>query len=85
MASNRDVGACPLGDLSVLLVDVKKACALLSICERRLWSLTNCNAIPHYRIGKSVRYSPAELVAWVESGCPTDAGAADRVRKAVAR
>jgi len=66
-----------------LLIDAKAARVVLSIGERRLWLLTNCKAIPSRRIGKSVRYVPAELAAWVACGCPTDAGAADRVRKAV--
>lgn len=67
-----------------LLIDAKAACALLSMGERRLWVLTNCRAIPSRKIGRSVRYSPAELAAWVACGCPTEGGAGDRVRKAVA-
>lgn len=66
-----------------LLIGAKAACLALSMGERRLWSLTNCRAIPSRKIGKSVRYSPAELAAWVDFGCPTQAGAADRVRKSV--
>lgn len=64
-----------------LLIDAKAACALLSMGERRLWVLTNCRAIPSRKIGRSVRYSPAELAAWIACGCPTEPGAADRVRK----
>lgn len=66
-----------------LLIDAKAARALLSIGERRLWELTNCHAIPSHKIGRSVRYSPAELAEWVANGCPIESGAADRVRKAV--
>jgi hypothetical protein len=68
-----------------LLIDAKAACALLCMGERRLWVLSNCRAIPSHKIGKSRRYSPDEIRAWVRAGCPTDAGAGDRVRKAVAR
>ncbi|MDZ4686820.1 MAG: hypothetical protein SH850_17240 [Planctomycetaceae bacterium] len=68
---------------SPLLIDAKATKALLGIGERRLWLLTNCKAIPSRKIGASVRYSPAELAAWVACGCPTAAGSADRVRKAV--
>lgn len=67
-----------------LLIDARAACALLCMGERRLWVLTNCKAVPSRKIGKSVRYSPAELAAWVACGCPTEGGAGDRVRKAVA-
>ncbi len=66
-----------------LLYNAEVTQQVLSLGERRLWELTNCNAIPSYKIGKSVRYSPVELAAWVASGCPTDAGAGDRIRKAV--
>lgn len=66
-----------------LLIDAKAACVMLCMGERRLWVLTNCKAIPSRKIGKSVRYSPDELAAWVACGCPTNAGAADRLRKAV--
>ena len=65
------------------LIDAKDARALLAIGARKLWSLTNCGAIPSHRIGRSVRYSPVELRAWIDAGCPTDAGAGDRIRKAV--
>jgi excisionase family DNA binding protein len=66
-----------------LLIDAKEACELLRVCERRLWTLTACGAIPSFKIGKSRRYSPDELRAWIRAGCPTDAGAAERVRKGV--
>jgi predicted DNA-binding transcriptional regulator AlpA len=68
---------------SQLLVDAKAACPMLSMGRRTLWLLTNRKAVPSIRIGRAVRYSPVELSAWVSMGCPTDAGAADRVRKAV--
>lgn len=66
-----------------LLIDARAACALLSMGARRLWVLSNCRAIPSHKIGKSRRYCPEELRAWVRAGCPTDADSADRVRKAV--
>jgi predicted DNA-binding transcriptional regulator AlpA len=66
-----------------LLIDSRKVQALLGISPRKLWSLTNCNAIPHKRIGRSVRYDPVELKAWMDAGCATDSGAAERVRAAM--
>ncbi len=68
---------------AAMLVDAKAACELLCVGERRLWLLTNMNAIPHRRIGRSVRYAPAELALWISMGCPVEPGAGDRVRKAV--
>ncbi len=68
-----------------LLIDAPTACKMLCIGERRLWVLSNCGAIPSHKIGKSRRYAPDELRAWIGAGCPTQPGAGDRVRKAVAR
>jgi hypothetical protein len=72
-------GAAPM------LIDAKAACDLLSMGKRRLWTLSNCRAIPSFKIGKSRRYSLDELRAWIRAGCPTEGGAGDRVRKAVAQ
>lgn len=66
-----------------LLVDARGACALLCMGERRLWELSNCGAIPSLKIGKSRRYCPDELRAWIRAGCPTGTGAGDRVRRAL--
>lgn len=66
-----------------LLIDARSACVMLCVGTRRLWTLTNCNAIPSRKIGASVRYSPAELSAWIACGCPTECGAGDRIRRAV--
>ncbi|MCA9272134.1 MAG: helix-turn-helix domain-containing protein [Phycisphaerales bacterium] len=65
------------------LVDAKEACKLLCMGPRRLWSLTNCNAIPSRKIGRSVRYLPDELRAWIEAGCPTEPDSAEDIREAV--
>lgn len=64
-----------------LLIDSKAAAKALGIGERTLWGLTRCDAIPVRRVGRLVRYCPEELRAWVAAGCPTEPGAADRVRK----
>ena len=68
-------------DHTPMLIDADEAASELSLGARTLWSLTKCNAIPSRKIGRSVRYSPAELRAWVAAGCPTEPGAAARVRK----
>ena len=75
--------APPHGTEATLLLDRKAVCVCLSIGQRRLWELTNCNAIPSRRIGRSVRYEPSELRAWVAMGCPTEPGAGRRVRAEV--
>lgn len=63
-----------------MLIPAKEAAERLSLSVRKLWSLTQCRALPSRRIGRSVRYSPVELHAWITAGCPTEPGAADRIR-----
>jgi predicted DNA-binding transcriptional regulator AlpA len=62
-----------------ILINVPAACTTLCMGPRRLWTLTNNGAIPSRKIGRSVRYVPAELAAWVAAGCPCEAGAGDRI------
>lgn len=56
-------------DLSknTVLVDCATAAKLLAISARHLWSLTASRQIRCIRIGRSVRYSPADLQAFVDS------------------
>lgn len=52
--------------VSILLVKAKEAATVLSISERKLWELTNRKEIPCIRVGRSVRYSLADLSAWID-------------------
>lgn len=63
-----------------LLIDGLAASQVLSISQRKLAQLVAVDAIPSVKVGALRRFSPKELRAWVESGCPTDNGAAKRVR-----
>lgn len=71
------------GNSTRLLVSVPETCALLGLGARTVWSLTTRNALPHRRVGRRVLFSPVELEAWIGAGCPTEPGAAERVRKAM--
>jgi len=48
------------------LLKASEAAQVLAISERLLWSLTNRSEIPCVRIGRAVRYDPADLRAWIE-------------------
>ena len=48
-----------------LLVDRHEAARLLAISTRTLWAMTKAGEIDCVRIGKSVRYSPAAIQAWI--------------------
>lgn len=48
-----------------LLWTARDAARSLAISERKLWTLTKEGAIPHVKIGRSVRYPADELRAWL--------------------
>lgn len=59
-----EVSAVPSG---VLLLKLKGAARMLSLSPRYVWDLTAQGKIPCIRISrKAVRYSTADLAAWVE-------------------
>jgi excisionase family DNA binding protein len=51
----------------LLLLTSRQAAQAPAISERKLWDLTKCGDIPVVRIGRSVRYAPADLQAWIDS------------------
>jgi excisionase family DNA binding protein len=48
-----------------LLLTPREAAAALAIGQRKLWELTNRGLILAVRIGRAVRYDPADLAAFV--------------------
>ena len=55
-----------------LLLKATEAAKTLNVSPRLLWSLTAANrddgkGIPCVKIGRAVRYDPADLRAWIES------------------
>ena len=49
------------------LLTPKQAAAALAISQRKLWELSNCGKIPVVRLGRCVRYDPADLARFVEA------------------
>lgn len=49
-----------------LLMTPQQAAEALAISPRKLWGMTASGEIPHLRIGRSVRYSVADLQVWIE-------------------
>jgi hypothetical protein len=50
-----------------LLVSAKEAARILAISTRKLWTETNCGAIPSIRIGRAVRYAIVDLHAYIDA------------------
>ena len=48
-----------------LLLTEREAAKALSVCPRTLWQLRQDGDIPCIRIGRAVRYAPADLRAWI--------------------
>jgi excisionase family DNA binding protein len=52
---------------NALLVTVEEASRMLCCSPRTLWGMTQRGEIPRVRIGRSVRYDPADLRRWIEA------------------
>jgi excisionase family DNA binding protein len=60
-------GQLQVAEIPKLLLTPREAAAALCISERSLWSLTRSGTVPAVRIGRSVRYDPVALQAWIAS------------------
>lgn len=49
-----------------MLLRPKDAARRLALSERTLWAMTRAGLLPCVRVGKSVRYCPADLAEWVQ-------------------
>jgi len=61
--------------VSVALWDAKRCAEFLQKSPRWLWSALRLapdqpGSIPHVRVGKTPRFIPADIEAWVRQGCP---------------
>lgn len=56
----------PVQEIPRLLMDAHDTATALSICERKLWELTNKGEIPCVRIGRRILYDPRALTAWID-------------------
>jgi excisionase family DNA binding protein len=65
-------GAAADGLDATRLLTSPEAARCLAISERLLWSLTKRGELPCVRIGRAVRYDPADLRAWIEA-CKVEA------------
>ena len=48
------------------LLRTHEVAEMLAVSARTLWALTNCGEIPSIRIGRCIRYSRRDVLAWVE-------------------
>jgi hypothetical protein len=50
-----------------LLISSREAARLLSVSERKLWTMTfeESPGVPYVRCGRLVRYSPDDLARWI--------------------
>ncbi len=53
-------------DPEPLLVDVRVAARLLSVCERTVWNMAKRGELPSLRIGRAVRFSVDDIKAWIQ-------------------
>jgi len=54
-----------------LAIPAPAVAELLSISERHVWALNASGRLPRpFRLGRAVRWSVDELLAWQRAGCP---------------
>lgn len=49
------------------LLTAREAASRLAISTRKLWELSNRCEIPVIRVGRAVRYDPADLTNYIDS------------------
>ena len=49
-----------------LLLTLREAADMLSVCERTLWGMTKKGEVPVIRLGRAVRYAVDDLRAFVD-------------------
>ncbi len=62
----------PLGCVDALrqigrMVDVQDLSAVMGISSKQVYALACRGAIPHYRIGRAVRFDPTEIAEWLRA------------------
>ena len=57
----------PSSSTTRLLLKSNEAAVALAVSPRTLWTKTKAGEIPVVRIGRSVRYDPRDLQAWVDA------------------
>lgn len=50
-----------------MLLTARQAARSLNLSERTLYSITKRGDLPAVRVGRTVRYDPADLRAWIAS------------------
>jgi excisionase family DNA binding protein len=53
--------------LPAMLLTPRDAAKALAICEKTLWSLTQRGELQAVKIGRSVRYDPRDLAAFIDA------------------
>ena len=58
-------------DVHALMLDVRGVAALLSCSARHVYRLADAGRMPRpVKLGHLVRWRRAEIIAWIEQGCP---------------
>ena len=52
----------------ISLVTAHSVAGFLGVSRARVYELCREELLPHVRVGRSIRFSPREVVAWAESG-----------------
>jgi excisionase family DNA binding protein len=51
------------------LLNVEQVCELLQVKKSWLWGQCRADAFPHIRVGRELRFRPAEIQKWIDGAC----------------
>lgn len=68
-----------------ILRGLDAAADFIGLGARKTWELRACNALPHKQCGRALLFDTAELLAWLDMGCPTHQDAAEDVRRVMGK
>jgi excisionase family DNA binding protein len=66
----------PEPSVEPMLLTTRQAARSLNLSERTLYAITKRGDLPVVRIGKAVRYDPADIRVWIESAKKSEKGLA---------
>ena len=66
MTNNQD------SEFEPLVLTVAQVAALLQRKERTVTEMCYRKRIPHYKLGRAIRFKKEEILAWLEESCKVD-------------
>ncbi len=54
------------------LLTIPEACRMLGVSRSTIWRYRQKNGLPHYKLGRTLRFSESKLTKWLAAYDPTE-------------